>query len=162
METKQEADVARQKPAQGDQCKNSKQVCFCFTSTNFCCPTEDCRWTQLWLLQNDKLVKCCCFMQKHHERISVVLSCVAALHLLDYTSVEKKTPRTHLLDVQQHTRVGKIHTAAAGAGTRGLHCAFGTWLYLRLLPPVLVFTNFTLHNMNGNEAPHGRGHKSLL
>lgn len=57
VETKQRADVTSPNTAQGEQCcyYNSTQVCFC----DMCCPTDDYLWRQLWLFQNDKLVKCC-------------------------------------------------------------------------------------------------------
>lgn len=49
-------------------------------------------------------------MQKHHKSIHAVLYYLTVLPLLDYTSVEEKTPKRHLLGVQQyaHVLVGSI------------------------------------------------------
>lgn len=112
-------------------------------------------WKQLWSFQNDKLVTCCWFTQKHQERISAVLHCAAALPLLDYSPLRRKH--------QRHTPVGcaAAHAcwwdphSSCSSQNKGLHCALGDMTLLDFIAASACVHSSELHNMDGEEAPSG-------
>lgn len=99
-------------------------------------------------------------MQKHQERISVVLCRVTTLPLLDYTSVEEKTPKTHTCWVcsSTHTCWWDPYSSCSSSKNKGLHCALGDMTLLEFIATSACVHSSKLHNMDGDEMRHRVNH----
>lgn len=100
------------------------------------------------LFQSDKLVKWCWFMQKHQERISVVLCLYSTsspgLHVC-------WGEKTHTCQVCSSTHV--LVYSSLSSKNMGLHCASGDMTLLEFIATSALVHSSKFHNIDEDEAP---------